>query len=67
MKHIGFLSQPPPIGLPLPWPFVKMHGLQNYFVILDRRDGTEPFDVDDIVRICRMHTGAGGEQLLSTT
>lgn len=42
-----------------------MHGLQNYFVILDRRHGAKPLTRDDIVRICDAHVGAGGEQLLT--
>ena len=65
MKHIDFLSQPPSVESPLHWPFVKMHGLQNYFVIVDRRDGAKRLDVEDIVRICSANTGAGGEQLLT--
>ncbi|MER9074250.1 diaminopimelate epimerase [Mesorhizobium sp. M0904] len=42
-----------------------MHGLENYFVILDRRDGNKPLDADDIVRICSTNIGVGGEQLLT--
>ncbi|WP_192924694.1 diaminopimelate epimerase [Sinorhizobium medicae] len=65
MKDINFLACPPPTYLPHHWPFIKMHGLQNYFVILDRRNGTKWFNQDDIVRICDCRTGAGGEQLLT--
>lgn len=65
MKHTDFLSQTPPTGLRQHWPFIKMHGLQNYFVIIDRREGDKPLDVEDIVRICSTNTGAGGEQLLT--
>ncbi|MDX8455314.1 diaminopimelate epimerase [Mesorhizobium sp. VK9D] len=65
MKYIDFLSQPPSLESPMSWPFIKMHGLQNYFVILDRRDWTKRFAVEDIVRICSTNAGAGGEQLLT--
>jgi diaminopimelate epimerase len=65
MKHIEFLKCSPPIELPTYWPFIKMHGLQNYFVIVDRRDGAKTLGHDDIVRICDSHIGVGGEQLLT--
>ncbi|KWV42309.1 diaminopimelate epimerase [Rhizobium altiplani] len=65
MNHIEFLSQPPSPGAPKHWPFVKMHGLENYFVILDRRQIAKPFEVEDIIRICSTNVGAGGEQLLT--
>lgn len=65
MRYVDFLSCPSPIETPLHWPFIKMHGLQNYFVILDRRHGARPLTRDDIVRICDTHVGAGGEQLLT--
>ncbi|MFB0690334.1 diaminopimelate epimerase [Agrobacterium pusense] len=65
MNHIEFLAQAPSADAPTLWPFVKMHGLQNYFVIIDRREDTKSFDVDDIVRICSTNVGAGGEQLLT--
>ncbi|RNJ41839.1 diaminopimelate epimerase [Mesorhizobium erdmanii] len=51
--------------MPLQWPFIKMHGLENYFVIFDRRDGNKALDADDIVRICSTNIGVGGEQLLT--
>src|SRR5690606_13686878 len=66
MNHIKFLTQAPSTDAPTLWPFVKMHGLQNYFVIIDRREYTKSFDVDDIVRICSTNIGAGGEHLLTT-
>ncbi|MER9832385.1 diaminopimelate epimerase [Mesorhizobium sp. M0134] len=65
MIHTDLLSIPSPVGLPLQWPFIKMHGLENYFVILDRRDGSKPLNDDDIVRICSTSVGVGGEQLLT--
>jgi diaminopimelate epimerase len=45
-------------------PFVKMHGLLNHFVITDGRN--EPYrpDVAEIVRICDVETGVGGDQLI---
>ncbi|WP_318877592.1 diaminopimelate epimerase [Sinorhizobium meliloti] len=63
--HTDLLLLSSPIGLPQHWPFIKMHGLENYFVILDRRDGNKPLNVEDIVRICSNNTGVGGEQLLT--
>jgi diaminopimelate epimerase len=45
-------------------PFIKMHGLRNHFVIVDGRK--EPFTpaTDEIVRICDVRTGVGGDQLI---
>jgi diaminopimelate epimerase len=45
-------------------PFVKMHGLRNHFVIVDAR--REPFrpDTADVVRICDVQVGVGGDQLV---
>jgi len=63
MRHINFLtgaSAPPGHR-----PFVKMHGLENHFVIVDQRHDDNPPTHDDIVRICNAHTGVGGEQLLT--
>ncbi|TIV95601.1 MAG: diaminopimelate epimerase, partial [Mesorhizobium sp.] len=51
--------------MPLHWPFIKMHGLENYFVIFDRRDGSKPFNTEDVVRICSSNIGVGGEQVLT--
>ncbi|MER8759795.1 diaminopimelate epimerase [Mesorhizobium sp. M0976] len=65
MKYTDLLSLPSPIELPLQWPFIKMHGLENYFVILDRRDGSKPLNAEDVVRICSTNIGVGGEQLLT--
>ncbi|ESY12725.1 MULTISPECIES: diaminopimelate epimerase [unclassified Mesorhizobium] len=65
MKHTDLLSLPAPIELPVQWPFIKMHGLENYFVIFDRRDGNKVLDADVIVRICSTNIGIGGEQLLT--
>ncbi|RWE15268.1 MAG: diaminopimelate epimerase [Mesorhizobium sp.] len=65
MIHTDLLSLPSPIELPMHWPFIKMHGLENYFVILDRRDASKPLNDDDIVRICSTNVGVGGEQLLT--
>lgn len=44
--------------------FVKMHGLQNHFVIVDGR--SEPYrpKTEEIIRICDVRTGVGAEQLL---
>ena len=44
--------------------FLKMHGLENHFVIVDGRE--EPYRPDDaeIIRICNPKTGVGGDQLI---
>ncbi len=44
--------------------FLKMHGLRNHFIIVDGRD--KPFlpSLDEIVRICDVQAGVGGDQLL---
>ena len=44
--------------------FIKMQGLHNHFVITDGRN--EPYRPDDeeIIRICNVHTGVGGDQLV---
>jgi len=65
MRQIDFLSSAPDSGTSLYRPFVKMHGLQNYFVIMDQRGSKRSPDPADIVRICDTHTGVGGEQLLT--
>jgi diaminopimelate epimerase len=44
--------------------FIKMHGLQNHFVIVDAR--IEPFTPSDAetIRICDAQTGVGADQLV---
>lgn len=42
-----------------------MHGLQNHFVIFDRRIDRRAFRRRDIVRICDTEIGVGGDQLLT--
>lgn len=45
-------------------PFVKMHGAQNHFVIVDgRKDAFSP-SVADIVEICDSETGIGADELI---
>ncbi len=65
MRHFDFLSLPLVIDSSRYRPFVKMHGLQNHFVIMDQRRSAKPFDAADIVRICNPYTGVGAEQLLT--
>ena len=44
--------------------FIKMHGLLNHFVIVDaRNDPWSPVE-KEIVRICDVRTGIGGDQLI---
>ena len=44
--------------------FLKMHGLENHFVIVDARE--EPYrpDAVEIIRICNPKTGVGADQLI---
>ena len=65
MKHIDFLRQATAIEVATYRRFVKMHGLQNHFVIIDQRHTPAPIDKEDVVRICNPHIGVGGEQLLA--
>ncbi len=44
--------------------FIKMHGLENHFVIVDgRRDAWQP-GTEAVVQICNPKTGVGGDQLI---
>ena len=44
--------------------FIKMHGLENHFVIVDgRHDAWQP-GAEEVVRICNPKTGVGGDQLI---
>lgn len=45
-------------------PFVKMHGLENYFVLVDQRYCSDAPTSGDAVRVCNPHIGIGAEQLL---
>jgi len=45
-------------------PFVKMHGTQNHFVIVDARQETFAPSRGDIVEICDPTTGIGADQLI---
>lgn len=45
-------------------PFVKMHGLQNHFVIVDSRDWPFRPTPEEVVRICDVRVGVGADQLL---
>lgn len=44
--------------------FLKMHGLQNHFVIVDGRDDPYRPGTEEIVRICDPRTGVGADQLV---
>ena len=44
--------------------FIKMHGLQNHFVITDARDEAYRPDGEEVVRVCDPNTGVGADQLL---
>jgi diaminopimelate epimerase len=45
-------------------PFIKMHGLLNHFVIVDARESPYAPATDEVVRICDVRTGVGGDQLV---
>jgi diaminopimelate epimerase len=44
--------------------FIKMHGLENHFVIVDGRDDAWQPTADEVVQICNPRTGIGGDQLI---
>lgn len=45
-------------------PFIKMHGLGNDFVLIDRRDQALEIDADLVMRIADRHRGVGFDQLV---
>lgn len=47
------------------FPFLKMHGLFNCFVILDLRRSPQRVPAEDVQRICDVRSGVGAEQLLT--
>lgn len=65
MRYVDFLSTSPGAEFPYHRPFVKMHGLKNHFVVMDRRADPWPLDTALITRICDRYTGIGAEQLLT--
>lgn len=48
----------------LAWPFRKMHGLGNDFVVLDARGGGDPVTAEAARRIGDRHRGVGFDQLV---
>jgi diaminopimelate epimerase len=44
--------------------FLKMHGLHNHFVIVDARHAAFQPSAAEIMRICDIKTGVGGDQLI---
>ena len=59
------MSETPSFGNPSSGRFfIKMHGLLNHFVIVDAR--TDPYSPTEkeIVQICDVRTGVGGDQLI---
>jgi len=44
--------------------FVKMHGLQNHFIITDGRHSAYKPSVEEVVRLCDGRIGVGGDQLI---
>jgi diaminopimelate epimerase len=65
MAIIEFLATFPPPQQPFLRPFVKMQGLRNHFVFIDRRKRELPLSPADIVRICDVHEGVGAEQVIT--
>jgi diaminopimelate epimerase len=46
------------------WPFRKMHGLGNDFIIFDARDRALSLSEEQIKRLCHRQTGIGCDQLI---
>lgn len=44
--------------------FIKMHGLENHFVITDARQDSYAPDDAEVIRICNPRTGIGADQLV---
>jgi diaminopimelate epimerase len=44
--------------------FIKMHGLENHFVITDARRASYRPNAEEIARICDPNIGVGGDQLI---
>lgn len=65
MAMTEFLTSAPPHEQRFLRPFIKMHGLRNHFVFLDRRHGGAPLTAADIIRICDVHEGVGADQVIT--
>lgn len=65
MPLTDFLSMPVPRGVPGRRPFIKMHGLRNYFVFIEQRYGNLSLPPAEIIRICDAHEGVGAEQVIA--
>jgi diaminopimelate epimerase len=50
--------------LPRGRPFLKMHGIQNHFVIVDARDDPWRPAPEEAVRLCDPQTGIGADQVV---
>lgn len=64
MPLTDFLSLPVPQGLPGTRPFIKMHGLRNYFAFVEQRHQATALTPAEIIRICDVHEGVGAEQVI---
>ena len=58
--HKHFFSNVHPTGRS----FIKMHGLENHFVIFDGRNDSFSPNRSEISRICNTKTGIGADQLI---
>ncbi len=58
-------AQAAPAFRPAGFPFVKMHGAGNDFVVLDLRDGTAPPCARTAARIADRHRGIGCDQVVA--
>lgn len=65
MPITDFFALLPPPQQPFLRPFVKMQGLRNHFVFIDRRRNDLPLAPEDVVRICDVHEGVGAEQVIT--
>ncbi|MDX8479865.1 diaminopimelate epimerase [Mesorhizobium sp. VK24D] len=64
MSHAAFLSATPDGIGAASHPFIKMHGLQNCFAVLDFRKRASTPQPEDIVRLCDPRVGIGADQLI---
>ena len=58
---------PTPSTLDATFPFYKMHGLGNDFIVFDNRDGSIPTDAAFLTQLADRHFGIGCDQILMVT
>jgi diaminopimelate epimerase len=65
MAITDFFRHPVPPHQPFLRPFIKMQGLRNHFVFVDRRAGGPGLSTAEIIRICDVHEGVGADQVIT--